>query len=170
MSKTKNQVTVDIQPELEAIRTWVNLKYTSWHALAEFIDNSLGSFDTNIKKLKKVHGRNYKLEIKIEISAKGKGSIIISDNAAGISSKHYARAFSPGAPPPDTTDKHEFGMGMKTAGFWFSPEWTVRTCALGEPVERFITLELDKILTKKTGGAKIHPVERKQNAKLVSQK
>jgi hypothetical protein len=37
-------------------------------------------------------------------------------------------------------------MGMKSAACWFAPQWKVRTSALGESVERTITLDIDTIV------------------------
>jgi hypothetical protein len=37
-------------------------------------------------------------------------------------------------------------MGMKSAACWFAPQWKVRTCALGESVERTISLDIDSIV------------------------
>ena len=37
-------------------------------------------------------------------------------------------------------------MGMKSAACWFSPRWHVRTSALGEPVERMVRFDIDRIV------------------------
>jgi hypothetical protein len=37
-------------------------------------------------------------------------------------------------------------MGMKSASCWFSPRWQVRTKALGEPVERTVRFDIDRIV------------------------
>jgi hypothetical protein len=37
-------------------------------------------------------------------------------------------------------------MGMKSAACWFSPRWTVRTLALGEPTEKTIAFDIQKIV------------------------
>jgi len=70
----------------------------------------------------------------------------IRDNAAGIAIGDYARAFRPAEIPTDRTGLSEFGMGMKSAACWFAPQWKVRTSALGESVERTITLDIDTIV------------------------
>ena len=64
----------------------------------------------------------------------------------GIAIRDYARAFRPAEIPTDRTGLSEFGMGMKSAACWFAPHWKVRTSALGEPVERTITLDIDTIV------------------------
>jgi len=40
----------------------------------------------------------------------------------------------------------EFGMGMKSAACWFSPQWSVRTSALGEAVEKTVVFDISKIV------------------------
>lgn len=37
-------------------------------------------------------------------------------------------------------------MGMKSASCWFAPNWSVRTSAFGEPVERTVTFDIDRIV------------------------
>ena len=59
----------------------------------------------------------------------------------------YPRAFRPAELPPDTSGLAEFGMGMKSAACWFAGSWHVRTCALGEEVERRITFDVDSIVS-----------------------
>src|SRR5262249_15434240 len=68
------------------------------------------------------------------------------DNAAGIHEADYARAFRPAALPPDRSGLSEFGMGMKSAACWFARQWTVRTSAIGEAVERTISFDIDTIV------------------------
>ena len=37
-------------------------------------------------------------------------------------------------------------MGMKSASCWFSPRWHVRTKALGEPIERTVRFDIERIV------------------------
>ena len=37
-------------------------------------------------------------------------------------------------------------MGMKSASCWFAPSWSVRTKALGEPVERTVRFDVERIV------------------------
>jgi hypothetical protein len=37
-------------------------------------------------------------------------------------------------------------MGMKSAACWFAPRWRVRTSALGEPVERTVRFDIERIV------------------------
>ena len=59
------------------------------------------------------------------------------------------RAFRPAEAPPDATGLSQFGMGMKSAACWFGRKLTVRSKALGENVERVVTLDIDSILTNR---------------------
>jgi hypothetical protein len=70
----------------------------------------------------------------------------VRDNAAGIHEEDYPRAFRPAEIPPDRTGLAEFGMGLKSGSCWFAPRWIVRTSALGEPVERTVSFDIDKIV------------------------
>src|SRR5436190_119874 len=40
----------------------------------------------------------------------------------------------------------EFGMGMKSAACWFARNWAVRSSALGEPVERLVAFDIERIV------------------------
>jgi hypothetical protein len=114
--------------------------------MAEFVDNSLQSYLQNRGRLQELHGRDFRLKVEIEIERSDEVRIKIRDNAAGIATADYARAFRPAELPNDRTGLAEFGMGMKSAACWFAPRWKVRTCALGEGIERTISLDIDSIV------------------------
>ena len=141
----QNGVQVNIRPGVSVLSLFRHLNYKPWYAMAEFVDNSIQSYTTNVKRLKAVDGPAYKLKIAIELDADGK-RIVVRDNAAGIDSEDYQRAFKPAEPPPDTSGLAEFGVGMKSAACWFSRHWSVRTKALGETVEREISLDIEDIV------------------------
>jgi hypothetical protein len=122
---------IPIRPEVGMYAAFARLNYKPWFALAEFVDNSIQSAQSNINTLRKVHDQSYKLKVRISISDQ---SIEVTDNAAGIASNDYARAFLPASPPKDTSGLSEFGLGMKAAASWFSNNWNVRTKAIGETV------------------------------------
>ncbi len=139
---------VNIRPTVSMLSVLKFLEYETWYALAEFVDNSLASYLLYEKELKQVEGKKFQLEVKIEIN-EAENSIIIRDNAAGIHAEDYPRAFRAAEVPPDTTGLAEFGMGMKSAACWFSDEWSVRTTALGEGVEKTIRFDMNKIIENK---------------------
>ena len=124
------------------------LNYKPENAIAEFVDNSIQSFFDNKKYLP----INHKLEIKIDIS-RDKKDIIISDNAAGISNKKLEYALQAGSAEIRRVNNrnpglNEFGMGMKSAAFWFTESWTVETKSINEKFIKIINLDVNKIARK----------------------
>jgi len=136
---------VNIRPQTTILSVLKFLEYETWFALAEFVDNAIASYQLYEKDLKVIHGKDFQLEVKIEIND-AENKITIRDNAAGIHEEDYDRAFMAAEAPPDTTGLSEFGMGMKSAACWFSDEWTVRTKALGETMEKTVHFNMKKNL------------------------
>jgi hypothetical protein len=124
---------------------FARLNYKPWFAFAELVDNALQSFLHNEKALAKTEA-GYKLKIAIDISA---DVIRITDNAAGIDSKEFERALSPAAAPANDTGLSEFGLGLKAAACWLAKRWSVRTSALGEPLERTVDFDVPEIVRSK---------------------
>ena len=137
---------VNIRPGVSVLAVLRHLNYKPWHALGEFVDNSVQSFLKSEAQLKELHGEEFKLLVSIVVDAASPARIAVRDNAAGISKLEYARAFRPAEIPPDRTGLAEFGMGMKSAACWFAPRWSVRTSALGEPVSRTVSFDIEKIV------------------------
>src|SRR6266700_7170017 len=137
---------VNIRPGVGILSVLRHLNYKPWFAMAEFVDNSLQSYLHNRELLKKLHGDGFRLKVAIELDRSDELRIRIRDNAAGIATNEYARAFRPAAIPSDRTGLAEFGMGMKSAACWFAPRWRVRTTALGETVERAINFDIASIV------------------------
>lgn len=137
---------VSILPGVSVLGLFKNLEYDAWFALAEFVDNSVASYQRFRHQLQKADGQGYALRVEIEQNALGHNSILIRDNAAGIHDPDYARAFRTAVPPPDQSGLSEFGIGLKAAASWFAAKWSVRTTALGEDVERFISFDVPAIV------------------------
>ena len=137
---------VSIRPGVGILSVLRHLNYKAWFAMAEFVDNSLQSYLQNRETLERLHGKEFRLKVEIEVERADEVRIRIRDNAAGIATADYARAFRPAELPSDRTGLSEFGMGMKSAACWFAPQWKVRTSALGEPIEKTITLDIDTIM------------------------
>lgn len=138
--------TVNIRPGVTVLSVLRHLNYRPWFALSEFIDNSIQSFLDHRSALQHLEGPSLSLRVDLEIDSSDSGRIVVRDNAAGIHERDFARAFRPAELPPDTTGLAEFGMGMKSAACWFAPEWTVRTSALGEAVERCVEFNISRIV------------------------
>ena len=141
--------TVNIRPGVNVLSVLPHLNYKSWYALAEFVDNSIQSSIDRKRDLKSTDGTNYRLHVEIQFS-QHENCITIRDNAAGIAAPDYQRAFRPAEIPPDASGLSEFGMGMKSAACWFAPNWTVRTTALGENIERTIIFDIKEIVEDST--------------------
>lgn len=137
---------IDIRPGVSVLSVLRHLNYKPWFALAEFVDNSIQSFATNREALLALHGEDYRLTVRIDLDSTTPARLSIRDNAGGIAARDYPRAFRPAAVPPNRSGLSEFGMGMKSAACWFSPRWRVRTSATGEPVERIVRFEIDRIV------------------------
>ena len=140
------QQRVSIRPGVGILSVLRHLNYKAWFAMAEFVDNSLQSYLQNREALQQLHGPQFRLKVEIEVERSDETRVKIRDNAAGIAIGDYARAFRPAELPTDRTGLAEFGMGMKSAACWFAPQWKVRTSALGEPVQRTISLDIDAIV------------------------
>jgi len=99
-----------------------DLNYKIWHALSEFVDNSLHAY---------LHLDNdYKPNI-LEVSINfNDAELTIFDNAGGIKENDFETVLSVGNSKEKThTGKQlsEFGMGLKTAGIWLADEITIET-------------------------------------------
>lgn len=139
---------INIRPGVTILSVLKHLNYKPYYALAEFVDNAIDSYLKNEDKLRRIEGGNFKLRIDIGFDTNNK-RITIKDNAAGINSNDYQRAFRTAETPPDNTRLSEFGMGMKSAACWFSDKWQVKTKALGEDIERKVSFDISKIVEDK---------------------
>ena len=137
---------VSIRPGVSVLSVLRHLNYKPWFALAEFVDNAVQSFIECRSNLEKIHGKEFKVEVRINIDSSRLGRISIKDNAGGIAQKDFRRAFRPAAVPTNTSGLSEFGMGMKSAACWFCPRWHVRTKALEETIERTVRFDIDEIV------------------------
>lgn len=137
---------VHIRPGVSVLGVLAHLDYKVWNALAEYVDNSIQSFLANRERFAARGVNCVKVEIDFDIAAQ---RIEIRDNAAGIELADFPRAFRPAEVPPQRGGLSEFGMGMKSASCWFAPRWTVRTSALGDPVERRVAFDIERIVQDK---------------------
>jgi len=147
MNDFTNTVSISIGSSMYA--RFEDMVNTQSHVLAEFIDNALQSYRSNKSRLLALEPA-YTLKVNITIewndsSSEKASNIIITDNACGIDSATYPRAFMPAEKPLDDSGLNEFGMGLKTAALWLGRDWEVVTTALGEEEERFIHFSLDKV-------------------------
>ena len=139
---------VNISPGVGIIKIFKALDYESWFALAEYVDNSISSYQQEGDAIKALEP-DFKLKIDIELNYVD-NTISIKDNAGGIKADKYEYAFRAAEIPDDTTGLNEFGMGMKTASSWLANKWTVITSAVGESVERTIQFNVDEVVKNDT--------------------
>ncbi len=115
-----------------------------WHAIGEYVDNSIQSFLDHQDILKETNS-NHKLTVSINFDIDN-DTIVIRDDAYGIESSKFDKAFELANIPLDASGLNEFGMGMKVSSIWLSNFWSVETSAYGEPVKRIVTFDLDEVV------------------------
>lgn len=146
MSDKLDSGSFDARPDAGIFEVIRHLNYKAQYAFAEYIDNSISSFEENRASLLKLDPE-FRLRIEIEVGA---DEIRIKDNAGGIPRDQYARAFKTAERPPDPKKGlNEFGMGMKTASIWLSSHWTVVSSALGEKDTGTVVFEVQKMIDSK---------------------
>jgi hypothetical protein len=112
-----------------------SFNYKPWLALAEFLDNSISSFQANRQRLIAQDGKKFKLRLMVNYDS-DTNTLVIRDNASGIDTERFADAFALARPPEDLRYISRYGVGMKAAACWFARSWSVRTTAMGEDIER----------------------------------
>ena len=147
MTNPSDAGSFDARPDSGIFRVIRHLNYKAQYAFAEFIDNSISSYEENKTALRALDP-NYRLRIEIEI---GDGKITVRDNAAGIPRDQYARAFKTAEPPKDPKKGlNEFGMGMKTASIWLSNFWKVVSSSIEDNQKGTVVFDVNKMIEEKT--------------------
>lgn len=146
----EDEFPIDITPDVSALKIFRNLSFTPWYAIGEFVDNSITSALKNMDDLIALNGTDYELRIDIEFP-RNKDSLIIKDNAAGISRADLIeRALKTGVPAIDTSvglGKH--GVGMKAAGLWWGEKIIIETHPINEKNGWHIDLDISEQDNKK---------------------
>lgn len=131
--------------ENDVILSYRRLSYTHWHALAEFVDNSTQAyFDFKTELDARLLEEGEKLEVRITYD-RNADELRITDNSIGMSYGELERALKIGKPPPNTSGRSQFGMGMKTAACWLGEEWEIVTKRLGEDMEHRVLVDVSKV-------------------------
>lgn len=131
---------IDITPPANVYATFGRLNYTPWHAIAEFVDNATQSYFT----ARNAHSVEQFPELRVQITHKA-GTLIVKDNAAGMSAESLANALRLSTPPADVSGRSEFGMGLKTAACWFGKLWSVSTTQAGERWRYTVVFDVDAV-------------------------
>jgi len=115
-----------------------------WHAIGEYVDNSIQSYLNHQQLLEKINPR-HKLTVSINFDM-DHDVITIRDNAFGIEESKFDRAFELANVPLDASGLNEYGMGMKVSSIWLSNLWSVETTAYGENTKKIVTFDLDEVV------------------------
>jgi Histidine kinase-, DNA gyrase B-, and HSP90-like ATPase len=145
---------INIRPGVGILGIFPHISYKAWYALGELVDNAIDSYLHSRALLREIEGDGYILRIVINVNPDDGGEIRVWDNAAGINTNDYTRAFVTAEPPPDSAGLSQFGIGMKSASCWFARKWTVTTTALGEAVERTVLFDVPLITASGTESLK----------------
>lgn len=136
---------VDINPGTGVYAMFPSFNYKLWGAIAEFVDNSVSSYQSNRDRLRELHSNNFRLIVHIDYDDAA-STLTVRDNAAGIAVKDYGRAFRLAIPPSDLSHISQYGVGMKAAACWFAKTWTVTSSAMGEAVVRTVDWNTPEIV------------------------
>jgi len=136
---------VDISPGVGVYGMFPSFNYKPWLAIAEFLDNSISSFQANREQLVALHGPEFKLRLMVSYDADA-NTLVIRDNAFGIDTDRFEDAFALARPPEDLRYISRYGVGMKAAACWFARSWSVRTTAWGEDIERTLNWVTNDII------------------------
>src|SRR5688500_15235009 len=119
----------------EILESYKRLPYKAWFAFAEFIDNSTQSYRNNHSELNNWYeqdGGMLTVQIAyLNSNRKQKGLIEIKDNAFGMNREDLQNAMTLGKKPLIANERSKYGLGLKTAAFWFGNRWSVATTQKG---------------------------------------
>lgn len=116
---------VDIRPGMGVLTTFRHYGYKPWFAIGEFVDNSVSNFILDVSLLP-----DESLVVDVAFD-EDRGTLTIRDNAGGIRPEDFSRALVAGTPPSDPSTLHQFGLGLKTAAFWWGARLHVETRSPG---------------------------------------
>ena len=136
--------TVPLQASNRIWLTYRHFPYKAWNALAELVDNSSQSyFDSRTAVDERLAAEGEPFAVRIHFQRDQMLSVY--DNAVGMDLADLQRAVQLAAPPPDTSGRSEFGMGMKTACCWLGDTWKIVTKKLGSTTEFSVEINVPQI-------------------------
>jgi len=138
---------IEIGPEV--LDSYKRLSYKTWYALAEFVDNSTQAYFDHKEELDRAyqkHGDTLRVGISLD-GKPGEQVLTIEDNSYGMDREVLDRAMHLGKAPENSSGRSRYGLGMKTAAFWFGDDWEIVTSALGDASEYTIKLSLSRLLS-----------------------
>lgn len=134
----KSTITVSTQPPQGIFSFFKKLSYTFQNAIAELVDNSVASFREN-------RGIKDK-SITLLFDAKGK-RIIVRDTAGGIAPDKWnnvIRLMESDIEKARKQSLNEFGMGLKTSGFWLGDRITIISKHESEETGRKVVMDISQ--------------------------
>lgn len=134
-------LSIPIVPDSAVYATYRRISYKPWAAMAEFVDNSTQNFWEYKDEIAAVEGNPAKLMVEIFYDSNAR-TLTVADNANGMDFSELTRAVRLNQPPPNTSGRCEFGMGLKMAACWFGNRWRVVTKRLNSPVEYTATVDV----------------------------
>ena len=148
---------ISAKPGLEVLRTYRSIALSPWHALGEFVDNSVTSFWDQIVDYPD-DSRFDHLTIDITWDS-GSEVLTISDNAAGIpeTTSGWGRALKTGVSNPNPRALSIHGVGMKAAGLWWAPVIKITSKHIDSEHDISATFDLDEMI--RTDTTDINPVK-----------
>jgi len=147
---------LEFEVGLSVIQSYRRLSYLPWYALAEFVDNSTQSFIDNENALRSVAKSDDRpLVVQIDYDREA-DYLSIRDNAMGMSFEELERAMHLAQPPPSTTGRSKYGMGLKTAATWLGDLWEIKTKKLGSSREYTVHVDVERIAT---GNARLEVIQ-----------
>ena len=103
---------LELKIGLDAITSYRRLAYTPWHAIAEFVDNSTQAYFDNKDVLDEAYRREG-TSLLVGVVYEADAVMRVSDNSIGMSYAELERALHVALPPPNTSGRSKYGMGMK---------------------------------------------------------
>src|SRR5579871_476262 len=134
----------------EILESYKRLPYKTWYAFAEFIDNSTQSYRNHRVDLDGMYKKKQDMltvEISYANNTRNKyGFVRIKDNAYGMDEEDLQNAMTLGKRPAISNERSKYGLGLKTAAFWFGNAWSIETTQKGSRKMLTISVDLHKIL------------------------
>lgn len=134
----------------EILESYKRLPYKAWYAFAEFIDNSTQSYRNHKEEMDAwFKADNGMLTVSVSYSnKKTSGYVKIVDNAYGMNLEDLQNALTIGKKPAIANERSKFGLGLKTAAFWFGNSWTIKTTQKGSTEMFVVSINLNDILSQ----------------------
>lgn len=134
----KSAITVSTQPPQGIFSFFKKLSYTFQNAIAELVDNSVASFRDN------KHIKDKSITLLFDAENK---RVIIRDTAGGIAPNKWnnvIRLMESDIEKSKRLGLNEFGMGLKTSGFWLGDKITVISKHKSEESGRKVVMDISK--------------------------